>query len=107
MLNTLDLLSVHLRIRQLRDINCTLAIEELGDFLHWRISRLNNEEIDDPNFKEQEHAVEKVVLPRERLERYGIDVLIEEQRDCDAEIQPGEAFGAQSIGEDFGGVGGE
>lgn len=100
----IDLKILHLSVCDLCNINRTRSIKELGDLLKRCVSSLNEEEVDDEDFKEEEHAVENIVFPSECFERDGVDILIEEERGGDAEVQPCESFGADTIGQDFGRV---
>ena len=45
-----------------------------------------------------------VVLPGDRLERNGVDVLVEDERDGDREVEHVEALGTERVGENLDGV---
>lgn len=45
-----------------------------------------------------------MVAPLNGVERDAVDKLIEEEGGRDAEVEPGETFGAEAVGQDFSGV---
>jgi hypothetical protein len=76
---------LHLCICNLGNID-GIAIEEFGDFFQGRVPCLDNEEIDDHDFEDEEYTVEQVIFPCECLEGNGVDILIEEERGSYTEV---------------------
>jgi hypothetical protein len=70
------------------------------------IPRLHNVKVDHCDLKGKKNAVTDIVTPFDRLERNTVDELVEEERCGDAEIKPCEAFGAETVRQDLGGVAG-
>jgi hypothetical protein len=95
---------LHIRKRRLTHIDAIFAIEELCNFLHGRVSRLHNAEVDDADFESKEDTVANIVPPLERIKRNAVDKLVEEQGSGDAKVEPCEALGAETVRQDLGGV---
>lgn len=98
-------LLLHIRNSNLTNINRVIAIEVLGDFLHGSIPGFDQEGVDNEDLRSKEDAVDNVILPANGVEGNRVDVLVEEEGRGDAEVQPGETLGTETVGENFGGVG--
>jgi hypothetical protein len=64
----------------------------------------HNEKVDNADFECEKNTVADVVLPRQSIQGDTIDKLIEEQRSRNAEVQPHETLGTQSVRQDLSGV---
>ena len=80
LLDPLNLGFLQLRVRHLRYINRRVAIEKFIDLLHRRIPSLHNEEVDDPDLKNQKHTIEQIIFPCESFKSNGVHVLVKEER---------------------------
>ena len=88
------------------DINRIIAVEEPCNLLHGRVPCFHDAEVDDADLESEENTIADVVLPCECLERNTIHELIEEKSSCNAEVEPRETLGTQTIRQDFGGIAG-
>lgn len=101
----MNLQILHLRVRNLRNIDSTVSVKELGNLFQRGVSRLHNEEVNNTDFKEEKYAVEDVVFPSESFKCNCIHILVEEECCRDAEVEPCEALGTDAVGQDLCGVG--
>lgn len=84
--------------------NSRISIEMLCNLLQRRIPSLDIEEPDNGKLNTEPCAVEDVVLPSKMLQGDGVDVLVEEQREVNAEEHDRQTLGADVVGEDFSSV---
>ena len=82
-----------------------LAVEQRGRLLEREAPRLDDEDVQEGKLEGEPAAVEDVVLPLEAAERDRVDVLVEDDRDRDGEVEDVEALGTQAVGQDLDGVG--
>ncbi|KAI6758530.1 hypothetical protein HG530_010770 [Fusarium avenaceum] len=79
---------LHISTSNLSNIDHVVAIEVLGNFLHGSVAGFDEEEVDDVDLETKEHAVDDVVLPAHGLEGNTVDVLVEEERGSNTEVEP-------------------
>jgi len=69
------------------------TIEVLGNFLKRSVPGLDEEEVDNGQFKSQPAVVDNIVLPCDVLDGNWVDVVVEEQSAVDEEEHDGETLG--------------
>lgn len=82
-----------------------LTIEQCSRLLECAVLRLDDEEVDEHELEGDPTTVHDVVMPRDVLECDGVDVLVEDERQRDSEVEDRETLGADRVGQDFNGVG--
>lgn len=82
---------LHISPRNLTDVN-RIAIEVLGDFFHGRVAGLDKEEVNNIYLETEEHAVDGVILPAQSIKSNAVDVLVEEERRGNTEVEPCETL---------------
>lgn len=94
----------HLLCRRLATDNGFIAIKVLGNLLQRRVPGLDVELPNNKQLKHQPDTVHNEVLPANVLDGDRVDVLVEKETERHAEEHQRQAFGAEVVGEDLGGV---
>jgi len=82
-----------------------LTIEECSGFLEGKILGLDDEEVEEDKLEGEPAAVDNVVLPGDGTKSDGVNVLVEDKREGDTEVEDVEALGTECVGQDLNGVG--
>ena len=86
------------------DVRLLLAVEQSSGLFERTVPGLDDEQVDEHGLEREPAAVDDVVLPAQVAERAGVDVLVEDERERDGEVEDVEALGTEAVGQDLDGV---